>query len=422
MAAAKALLTAAGMLKPKIGNVPWRNTSSSRICIATEHAKPCMTNTATEHVTSSKNESPTGSGDDPSYIEHVTSSKNGSPTGPGDDPSYIEPEEAGLLLGDTDLEKIAALLMWMSKDFQRGMHQKVIYHEALCTLLKFSDTPTGDDVTFNQLNMGLMHTSSVVKLSQTIDIMMLPNPKAADQTPKDANDTLAFMRRVASFRDGMIRDTINHNATERVELDPDDVSKCYKRFGRNLITYDLLPHQKQDDRYILRTSFVGDIQLTGKQRSFVDNMLRKALGDKKVAMRIWQYGLPIIADLPIRGRLDICLLQSSMEECTRWYLALANDISNHQTQAGFDGQRSASSLNRKEQEQQRIRRESLRVARDAMRLGATLAKQRDSNKRSYYDMNDTEQQTLQDFDTGKTKKAKLSHTTLRMQPFRSSGG
>ena len=45
--AARALLIAAGMLKPQTGN-----TSSSRPRTATEHATPPNTNTATEHVTS----------------------------------------------------------------------------------------------------------------------------------------------------------------------------------------------------------------------------------------------------------------------------------------------------------------------------------------------------------------------------------
>ncbi len=60
----------------------------------------------------------------------------------------------------------------------------------------------------------------------------------------------------------------------------------------------------------------------------------------------------------------------------------------------------------------------LQKARDALRLGATLAKQRDKGKRTYHDMDDTEQKTLDDYQTGTTKTAKLDVSTPRMQPFR----
>ena len=53
-----------------------------------------------------------------------------------------------------------------------------------------------------------------------------------------------------------------------------------------------------------------------------------------------------------------------------------------------------------------------------MRLGATLAKQRDDRKRSYDDMNDAEQKILEDYEMGRIKKAKQRFTTPRMKPFR----
>ena len=155
-------------------------------------------------------------------------------------------------------------------------------------------------------------------------------------------------------------------------------------------------------------------------------MLRKALGDKKVAMLIWQHGLPRLADLPFtagptsfRGQvLDIGMLQSSLDDCMQWFTSLANDIVTHQSQEGFDLQLSASSRDPQEQQRQQTRREALQKARDALRLGATLAKQRNKGKRTYDDMDDAEQKTLEDYETGRTKKAKLDFTTPRMQPFR----
>ena len=199
-----------------------------------------------------------------------------------------------------------------------------------------------------------------------------------------------------------------------------------------LLTDDLLPHQKLKDRYRLRHNFEGDTHLSKFQRSFTDNMLRKFLGDRKVAFVIWQHGLPSIADMghatkrPGRGHatkrpgrvLDMGRLQSGLEECLKWYICLANDIVIHQTQEGFDAQLSASSLDERERQRQQTRREALQKVRDALRLGEALAKERDDHKRSYYEMNDTEQQILEDFETGRTNKQKQDLTTPRMRPFR----
>jgi hypothetical protein len=228
------------------------------------------------------------------------------------------------------------------------------------------------------------------------------------------------MRRSAKIREEL-RATSSDNATERVELDEDEVSLCYQRFGRILLTDDLLPHQKRDKKYCLRNNFEGDTYLSGFQRSFTDNMLRKFLGDKRVAFLIWQHGIPSLAERPVvldSKVLNMGMLQSGLDECLQWYSCLANDIVVHQTQESFDAQLSASSLDEQERQRQQTRRQALQKARDALRLGAALAKQRDDRKRSYDDMDDAEQKTLEDYETGRTKKAKQDFTTPRMKPFR----
>ena len=116
--------------------------------------------------------------------------------------------------------------------------------------------------------------------------------------------------------------------------------------------------------------------------------------------------------------LDMHMLQSSLDECMQWYICLANDIAVHQTQEGFDIQMEASSLGEQERQRQQTRREALQKARDASRLGAILAKQRDDGKRAYDDMDDAEQTILQDYETGRTKKAKQDLTAPRLKPFR----
>ena len=254
---------------------------------------------------------------------------------------------------------------------------------------------------------------------------------------KKPKETLAFMRRVAIMREGIRRKssdnatervvpaTTSDNATEHVELNEEEVSLCYQRFGRTLITNSLLPHQKRDARYCLRNNFHGDTHLTTFQRTFIDNLLRKFLGDKKVAILIWQHGLPSIPDTPLVWRQEkdhrehyLGMLQSSLKNCLQWYTALAKEIVVHKTQPGFDSHQSGSSLNKDERELCRKRRAALQKAQDALRRGADLARQRDVGKRSYDDMDHDEQDVLEDFETGRIKKAKQHLTIPKMKPFR----
>ena len=250
-----------------------------------------------------------------------------------------------------DLEKIAALLLWMSQDFQPKLCKKDIHHAVLEAVSKCADAPTGG-------TPGLLHTTSAAKLSQIIDITMLHK----NGSPKDANQTLAFMRSCAAIRDTMLQSVSRYNATEHVELDTNDVLSCYQRYGRNLIKQKLLAHLKNHkidgdthkNRWF-QHKIDGDTHLSGFQRSFVDSMLRKHLGDKKVAMLIWQHGLPRLADLPVPRRLlDMGMLQSSLDECILWYISLANHFATHQSQEGFDIQVSASSLDEQERQRQRL--------------------------------------------------------------------
>ena len=268
--------------------------------------------------------------------------------------------------------------------------------------------------------LGSLHTASVAKLSALVDIMMLTK----DGSPKDVNATLDLMRWLATFREE-IRATSSDNATEHVELDEDEVSLCYRRFGRSLLTDALLPHQRRDKRYRLRNNFEGDTHLSTFQRSFTDNVLRRFLGDKRVAYLIWQHGLPGIAD----GRLlyhqqldskviDMGMLRSGLEECLQWYIALANGIAVHKSQEGFDAQLSASSLDTQERQLQQTRRKALQEARAASHLGAALARQRDYKKRSYDDMHEAEQKILDDWETCRTYNEKQLLTTPQLKPFR----
>ena len=396
MAAAGALLSAAGLLKCTKITATERATRTSK-STATEHATRTFKSTATERATSSTDHfSWTGIPKSTSNPQESTASVDGWGSG------YIA-------IGDSDLDKIVALLLWMAQDFQSNIHIDEIHYAALELICNISGGTVGE-----------LNAISLAKLSELIDIMMLNK----DGSPKDANATLPLMRRLAAIRDEVIQRFFD-NATEHVELPPEAVSLCYRLYGRQLITYDLLPHQKRDDKYLLRNNCPEDTHLSTFQRSFTDNMLRKYLGDKKVAIVIWQHGLPSIADIPLvyhrradAKRKHMGMLQSGLEECLHWYSSLANDIVVHQSQESFEAHVSASSLDKQERQRQQTRREALQKARYDARLGASLAKQRDDCKRSYDDMNEAEKQTLEDYETGRIKRAKQRLTTPRMKPFR----
>ena len=382
MAAAKALLAAAGLLHSP----------------ATEHAAKPNTSTATEHAAKLPKTS--------TATEHATSSSQ-------PDTAASKPQASASLsyfsLGDSDLEKIVALLMWMTQNSHPNVPIDDIHHAALEAILKHSEAGTRG-------RPCLLHEASIAKLSELIDIMMLTK----DGKPKDPNETLVFMRRVATIREE-VRGTSSDNATERFELDHDSVSLCYKLFGRTMLQHDLMPHQKKNKQYWLRWQYDNDTHLTTFQRSWTDNMLRKFLGDKKVAMLIWQHGLPSVADPPVyrRGhRFDIDMLQSGLDDCLKWYSSLANEIVVHQTQEGFVENRLASSLEKPQKERQQRRREELQKAKDALWTGAALVEQRDRCKRSFEDMDDAEQEMLHCYETGKAEKAKQDASLPKMNPFR----
>ena len=106
------------------------------------------------------------------------------------------------------------------------------------------------------------------------------------------NTFLKWCRKVYAIReaDGTVQ--------EHAEASEDQVRQWYKILAVRMLQDELLPHQWNDPRYRLRYNKKGDVVVTGKQRSWVVNMLRKFLGDKNVAFFILQHGLPELFDAP----------------------------------------------------------------------------------------------------------------------------
>ena len=78
---------------------------------------------------------------------------------------------------------------------------------------------------------------------------------------------------------------------------------CYNSLALDLISNDLTPEQRLDIKYTIRQARdAGETQIITAQRSWINHMLRKNLGDYRVAYFILNNGLPEILDLALRRK------------------------------------------------------------------------------------------------------------------------
>ena len=67
-------------------------------------------------------------------------------------------------------------------------------------------------------------------------------------------------------------------------LSEDETSQCYQLLGEVMLQQELLPHRQGDSAYAPRYDLLDNIQLSKKQQSWIDHMLRKKMGGKKAAL------------------------------------------------------------------------------------------------------------------------------------------
>ena len=143
-------------------------------------------------------------------------------------------------------------------------------------------------------------------------------------------------------------------------------------------------------------------------------MLRKNLGDYRVAYFIFNNGLPEILDLDVGRRApDKAMLQDMLEDVMIWHASLLHSILDRQGHPNMQIARRLSSLEHKMWQEKR--RESLSEAKWQMAQGARLQKQRDSGKRTFDNMSATEQPILEDFDTKRTQR-RYSEVPVKKMP------
>ena len=143
-------------------------------------------------------------------------------------------------------------------------------------------------------------------------------------------------------------------------------ASAFRKLTVAVLTNDLTPKQMKSKVYSLQG---GN---STKQRSLINCLLRKNLGDARVANCIFEHGVPTVLKptLQRHGTVHRALLQSMLEELMTWHSALLQTI----------------------------------LLEKLLHEGALLAKLRDSGKRTFDSMSDTEQQVLEDFECNKLQK------------------
>lgn len=107
-----------------------------------------------------------------------------------------------------------------------------------------------------------------------------------------------------------------------MELSCAQVIECYKEWVINFWETSLSSQQRNNAMYRLKFDADNAMHLSTRQRSFINNMLRKRFASKHVAYTIWQIGLPSLLAHPPAALEDPYshkpLLQSAAEELVVW--------------------------------------------------------------------------------------------------------
>ena len=212
-----------------------------------------------------------------------------------------------------------------------------------------------------------------------------------DGSAKD-HDFVYWCRRIAMHRTESI--PANSVATEHDEP--------FKKLIKDIFANELTSEQKKKPKYKLPEA----TSITTEQRSFVNVILRKNLGDARVAIYILEHGLPTLLEAPLGRRCEPKLkreeVDSMLEELMKWHVSLLKWLDTRQNNPHSMVARMLSDPNWKEWQVERRRRKA--ELDQALRKGAYLANLRDTKTKRYHDMSPTEQRVLEDYDTGKLQK------------------
>lgn len=228
-----------------------------------------------------------------------------------------------------------------------------------------------------------------------------------DGAPRE-HEFVEWCRKIAACRDESI--VAKHAATEHdiVDIDATEHNNAYRIMVEYIWHHELTPSQKKKEKYTIPESAT----IPNPLRSLVGAILRKHLGDARIATYILNYGVPVLLDVVLlRDReyrkSDVDKL---LEELMMWYKSLLQWLDGRQNDPHTVVARKLSDPKQRQWQDER-RRKKAEVERQ-MRQGAFLANLRDYGTKRYYDMSATERHILEAYDTGKLRKC---HDELRIQ-------
>ena len=222
-----------------------------------------------------------------------------------------------------------------------------------------------------------------------------------------------------------------------VELSETQNIECFKLTVEHIVDHELTPEQRRNPAY--RWSVRDYKGPSLKLRSLHDVIVRKHLGDKRVAMHVYQHGLPDLlceVDAPPSSRHSATAaehrgqrvhtentIQAALAEAVDWIATLAITLSPHQTDVHLPVLRMLSArlgdLSHGQREERRALISSFRQVSDQIAKAKRLVTDRDRGKRRFGDMCADDQQLIEDFETGRLQKRRRSTLAPRGSAFRS---
>jgi len=274
-------------------------------------------------------------------------------------------------------------------------------------------------------------------------------PPVAWKQAKDQENFIYWARLCQRHRELIAEDAFAASAAEQgvpgslpswrggVELSETQNTACLKLTVQHILDHELTPKQRRNPAY--RWSVHDDKGPSNKLRSLHDAIVHNHLGDKRVAMHVYQHGLPRLlceVDAPPSSRHSAPAaehrgqrapaedtIQAALAEAIDWIAALATTLSARQTDVHMPVLRMLSArlddLSPGQREERRARISNFRQVADQIAKAKRLATDRDSGKRRFDDMCADDQQLLEDFDTGSMQKRRRSILAPRGSAFRS---
>ena len=164
----------------------------------------------------------------------------------------------------------------------------------------------------------------------------------------------------------------------------------YKRMVKDIFANDVTPQHKKFSKYKLREG----ASITLEQRSLVNVILRKHLGDARIAFFILAHGIPTALDAPRDTQsLEREAIEPMLGEVMIWHSRLLRGLVMRQDDPNTIIERKLSDLNQRDWQAER------RIRKLALQQGI-----RDAKGKRLHQMSATEQRVLEENETGKLQK------------------